>query len=50
MDALEINLLAFTLKHDMDPLTTKARPVIGNLADAYPQTFLLLVFSGLVPA
>jgi hypothetical protein len=50
MDSLDIDLPAFTLKHHVDPLTTKARSVIGNLADAHPQTFLLFVFSGLVPA
>jgi hypothetical protein len=50
MDSLDIDLPAFTLKHHVDPLTTKARPVIGNLADANPQTFLLFVFPRLVSA
>jgi hypothetical protein len=48
--SLDIGLPAFTLKHHVDPLTTKARSVIGNLADAHPQTFLLFVFPRLVPA
>ena len=49
MDSHEINLLSLTLNRNMDPFTTKARLVIGNLSDSHPQIFLLLIF-GLVPA
>jgi hypothetical protein len=50
MDSLDIDLPALMLKHDVDSLATKARPVIGNLPNPHPQTFLPLVFSALVPA